>query len=167
MACVVGSPVRTLTRIAGLYDIHGNLPALEATLAEVDAIGCDRIVVGGDVALGPMPRETLDLLLVRGDRVSFVRGIAMLEREPDPAKPLEARFRWAARSWRTTPGSAGRASTSAGGRREPTPLRIRRDSAATTAGGSTQDEARAATPAPENRSQAVPDGSSQVSTAML
>ena len=90
-----------LERVAGLYDIHGNLPALEATLAEVDAVGCDRIVVGGDVALGPMPRETLDLLLARGDRVSFVRGncdremISMLGREPEPAKPLEARFRWA------------------------------------------------------------------------
>lgn len=94
--------MRTFARVAGLYDIHGNLPALEATLAEVDAIGCDRIVVGGDVALGPMPRETLDLLLARGERVSFVRGncdremISMLKREPDPAKPLEARLRWAA-----------------------------------------------------------------------
>ena len=46
-------------RVAALYDIHGNLPALDAVLAEVRAAGVDRIVVGGDVLPGPMPRETL------------------------------------------------------------------------------------------------------------
>jgi hypothetical protein len=35
-------------RIAVLNDIHGNLPALEAVLAEVCAAGVDRIVVGGE-----------------------------------------------------------------------------------------------------------------------
>jgi hypothetical protein len=53
-------------RVAALYDIHGNLPALTAVLAEVDALGVDAIVVGGDVASGPMPVETLDALRVRG-----------------------------------------------------------------------------------------------------
>ena len=42
-----------MSRVAALYDVHGNLPALEAVLAEVDA---DTILVGGDVALGPMPK---------------------------------------------------------------------------------------------------------------
>jgi predicted phosphodiesterase len=42
-------------RIAALYDIHGNLPALEAVLRELEHEGPDMIVVGGDVALGPMP----------------------------------------------------------------------------------------------------------------
>jgi putative phosphoesterase len=49
-------------RVAALYDIHGNLPALEAVLAEVRATGVDRIVVGGDVIPGPLPRETLACL---------------------------------------------------------------------------------------------------------
>ena len=49
-------------RVAALYDIHGNLPALEAVLRDVDDVGVDRIVVGGDVVPGPMPGECLDLL---------------------------------------------------------------------------------------------------------
>ena len=40
-------------RIAALYDVHGNLPALEAVLAEVGREGVDAIVVGGDIASGP------------------------------------------------------------------------------------------------------------------
>ena len=36
-------------RVAALYDIHGNLPALEAVLEDVRRAGVDLIVVGGDV----------------------------------------------------------------------------------------------------------------------
>ena len=50
-------------RVAALYDIHGNLPALEAVLAEVEREGVDAIVVGGDIASGPpQPREVVDLV---------------------------------------------------------------------------------------------------------
>ena len=49
-------------RIAALFDIHANLPALEAVVADARHARVDRIVVGGDVLPGPMPRETLDLL---------------------------------------------------------------------------------------------------------
>ena len=49
-------------RIAALYDIHGNLPALDAVLADVRAARVDHIVIGGDVLPGPMPRECLDRL---------------------------------------------------------------------------------------------------------
>jgi predicted phosphodiesterase len=56
-------------RVAALYDVHGNLPALEAVLAEIEG---DMILVGGDVALGPMPKETLTLLRERG--ATFIRG---------------------------------------------------------------------------------------------
>jgi putative phosphoesterase len=50
-------------RVAALYDIHGNLPALEAVLAEVEREGVDAIVVGGDIASGPpQPREVIDLV---------------------------------------------------------------------------------------------------------
>jgi putative phosphoesterase len=61
-------------RIAALDDIHGNLPALEAVLADVEAAGVDRIVLGGDVSLGPMPTETLELLWGLGDRVVALHG---------------------------------------------------------------------------------------------
>jgi predicted phosphodiesterase len=61
-------------RVAALYDVHGNLPALTAVLAEVDVLGADAIVAGGDVASGPMPVETLDALRARDAR--FVRGNA-------------------------------------------------------------------------------------------
>lgn len=43
--------------IAAIYDIHGNLPALEAVLQEIEGADPDLIVVGGDVAAGPLPRE--------------------------------------------------------------------------------------------------------------
>jgi predicted phosphodiesterase len=49
-------------RIAALADVHGNLPALDAVLAEVEAEDVDLIVVCGDVVPGPMPAECLDRL---------------------------------------------------------------------------------------------------------
>ncbi|HEU4784953.1 MAG TPA: metallophosphoesterase family protein [Ktedonobacterales bacterium] len=49
-----------MEKIAVLADIHGNLPALEAVLAKINAEGIDRIVCLGDVAtLGPQPREVI------------------------------------------------------------------------------------------------------------
>jgi len=63
-------------RVAVLNDIHGNLPALDAVLAEVDTAGVDAIVVGGDLVWGPMPGETLDRLVALGDRARFVMGNA-------------------------------------------------------------------------------------------
>ena len=63
-------------RIAVLNDIHGNLPALDAVLVEVDQAGVDAIVVGGDLVWGPMPAETLDRLTALGDRARFVMGNA-------------------------------------------------------------------------------------------
>jgi len=63
-------------RVAALYDIHGNLPALEAVLKDVEREAPELVVVGGDVASGPMPAETLGVLRSLGDRVRFVRGNA-------------------------------------------------------------------------------------------
>ena len=62
------------TRIAALFDIHANFPALEAVLAEVREARVDRIVVGGDVLPGPMPRECLDLLYSLDDPTDFIIG---------------------------------------------------------------------------------------------
>ena len=70
-----------MTSVAALYDIHGNLAALEAVLAEVpdDAT----IVVGGDIcAGGEQPSETLTRLRGLGDRVVWLRGNADRELHP-------------------------------------------------------------------------------------
>jgi putative phosphoesterase len=67
--------------VATLYDIHGNLAALEAVLAEIpdDAT----IVVGGDVvAGGAHPSETLERLQGLGERVRWLRGNADRELTP-------------------------------------------------------------------------------------
>jgi len=61
-------------KIAALYDIHGNLPALNAVLEELEGVQPDLIVVGGDIISGPMPRQTLERLSQLGDRVCYIRG---------------------------------------------------------------------------------------------
>ena len=67
--------------VAALYDIHGNLPALEAVLSQVPADAT--IVVGGDVvAGGPQAVEVLERLRGLGDRVVWIRGNG--DRELDP-----------------------------------------------------------------------------------
>ena len=49
--------------LALLYDIHGNLPALEAVLVDAGEQGAERYFIGGDVALfGPWPQETVGRL---------------------------------------------------------------------------------------------------------
>jgi predicted phosphodiesterase len=60
--------------IAALYDIHGNLPALEAVLQEVHEAKVEQLVVGGDVVPGPMPRETLACLVNLDLPVHFIQG---------------------------------------------------------------------------------------------
>lgn len=83
-------------RVAGLYDIHGNIDALEAVLAEVDREGVDRIVVGGDVAAGPYPEETVARLRALGPTVTFIRGNADRELADGPDKMPEIVAEWLA-----------------------------------------------------------------------
>lgn len=71
-----------MKRVAVLADVHGNLPALEAVLAEVEQEGVDLVVSGGDVATGPMPAECVDALLGL-ERVVWVRGNADRDAIPD------------------------------------------------------------------------------------
>jgi putative phosphoesterase len=71
-------------RVAAIYDIHGNLPALEAVLEEIryGKEKVDHIVVGGDVLPGPMPRETLERLRNLEAPTHFICGngeIAVLQ----------------------------------------------------------------------------------------
>lgn len=61
-------------RLAALYDIHGNLPALEAVLRDVRNAGVDRVVSGGDLVPGPMPSEVVLTLLNLDIPVTFIRG---------------------------------------------------------------------------------------------
>jgi len=76
-------------RVAAIYDIHGNLPALEAVLNEIRKDEVDCVLVGGDVLPGPMPRETLMCLLDLSIPTEFILGngeVAVLDqmagREP-------------------------------------------------------------------------------------
>jgi putative phosphoesterase len=67
--------------LAALYDIHGNLAALEAVLAQAPEDAT--ILVGGDVvAGGEQPTETLERLRALGDRVLWLRGNADRELYP-------------------------------------------------------------------------------------
>ncbi|HUK94588.1 MAG TPA: metallophosphoesterase family protein [Gaiellaceae bacterium] len=67
-------------KVAALYDVHANVPALEAVLAEVEHEGVETILFGGDLTWGPEPRETLAIVRsLAGTR--FVRGNC--DREPD------------------------------------------------------------------------------------
>jgi predicted phosphodiesterase len=59
-------------RVAALYDVHGNVPALEAVLAEAGDV--DAYVFGGDLLWGPWPRDTLELAQSLGDRACYIRG---------------------------------------------------------------------------------------------
>jgi predicted phosphodiesterase len=102
-------------RVAALFDIHGNLPALEAVLEDVRRAEVDRIVVGGDVVPGPMPRETLERLMNLDLPVEFIYGncepavlAQMAAPDADSAtywgtvsgrplpEPYRARMRWTA-----------------------------------------------------------------------
>jgi putative phosphoesterase len=68
--------------VAAISDIHGNLPALEAVLADIEREGVDTIVVAGDTISGPWPAEVFDVLadadalVVRGnvDRLALEGG---------------------------------------------------------------------------------------------
>jgi len=95
-------------RVAALYDIHGNLPALEAVLDEVRAANVDRIVVGGDVVPGPMTSETLARLSALEVPVEYIYGngevavlAAMAGKDPGrmPEQAREA-IRWTAEQLR-------------------------------------------------------------------
>jgi predicted phosphodiesterase len=61
---------------AALADIHGNLQALDAVLADRRFAGAEHVVVLGDVVAGTFPAETFDRLAALGDRARILRGNA-------------------------------------------------------------------------------------------
>lgn len=93
-------------KVAALYDIHGNLPALNAVLEELEEVRPDLIVVGGDSVPGPMPRKTLVRLLQlsiplhalrgNGDRevVAAFDGLPFAHKMPEEVREVT---RWTAR----------------------------------------------------------------------
>jgi putative phosphoesterase len=87
-------------QVAAIYDIHGNLPALEAVLEDIGRAGVERIVVGGDVMPGPMPRETLARLLDLDVPVQFILGngeVAVLAEMHDHDSGVPSQYRGAIR----------------------------------------------------------------------
>lgn len=80
-------PVR---HVAVLNDIHGNLPALESVLADLDTEPVDAIVCGGDVLWGPYQSECLALLRSRDAR--FLTGNS----ERDVLAAIDDQYAWCA-----------------------------------------------------------------------
>jgi diadenosine tetraphosphatase ApaH/serine/threonine PP2A family protein phosphatase len=80
-----------------MYDVHGNLQALDAVLADAEEAGAARYVLGGDYALfGAWPQQTVARL--RELEADWIRGngerwTAAPDEAPDPVQPAIARCR--------------------------------------------------------------------------
>ena len=90
-------------RVAALYDIHGNLPALEAVLEDVRRADVNLIVIGGDVVPGPLPRETLARLDDLDVPIRFIHGngesavlAELAGRDSTVPPPFRELIRWSA-----------------------------------------------------------------------
>lgn len=83
-----------MSALALLYDVHGNVPALEAVLAECEAAGARRFLLGGDYsAFGPWPREAVERL-DELDAVAWIRGNGERWLVEEPEVPPKVR-EWA------------------------------------------------------------------------
>jgi putative phosphoesterase len=83
--------------VAALYDVHGNVAALEAVLADVGDV--DAVVLGGDMVLGPFPTETLERLREL-EHAHWIRGncereLSLDRTDLDPA--FRRQIAWCAR----------------------------------------------------------------------
>ncbi len=97
-------------RIAVLADVHGNLPALRAVLAQLDRQPVDAIVVAGDVCGGPLVRAALELLEGRPEPVHWIAGnseretVAVFDGAEIPDGPAGRAAAWSSgqldRRWR-------------------------------------------------------------------
>jgi diadenosine tetraphosphatase ApaH/serine/threonine PP2A family protein phosphatase len=83
--------------LAVLYDFHGNLPALEAVLADAEQAGATRHVLGGDYALfGPWPAETvarldrLEAVWIRGNGERWTASLGDAPDDPVVQGAIEA-----------------------------------------------------------------------------
>jgi putative phosphoesterase len=97
-------------RIAVLADVHGNLPALRAVLAQLDREPVDALVVAGDVCSGPLVRDALEVLEGRPEPVHWIAGnseretVAVLDGGEIPDGPAGRAAAWSSgqldRHWR-------------------------------------------------------------------
>jgi predicted phosphodiesterase len=81
-------------RVAALYDVHGNVHALEAVLADVGDV--DVILFGGDLGSGPFPAETIELARSL-PKARFVRGNADVLASPTMDPDADNARRWVER----------------------------------------------------------------------
>ena len=84
-------------RIAIFSDVHGNLTALKAVLADIEERGADDIVFAGDLCLlGPRPQDCVDLLrhseisAIYGNTDEMIEGLPLLSDDVEE----EERERW-------------------------------------------------------------------------
>jgi diadenosine tetraphosphatase ApaH/serine/threonine PP2A family protein phosphatase len=90
--------------LAVLYDVHGNLPALEAVLADAESAGADRWLLGGDYALfGAWPLETVQRLRVlRGATWIRGNGERWTNAPAEAPPPVRPAARWCAKQLGST-----------------------------------------------------------------
>jgi predicted phosphodiesterase len=84
-------------RVAVVSDVHTNVAALTAVLADIEAAGADLIISCGDLTWGSQPDETIALMRALGDRALFVRGNgerAVLEISGGQRTPETPREAW-------------------------------------------------------------------------
>ncbi len=68
--------VKTVKRVAAIYDIHGNYSALNAVLEEIQQSDADAIVVGGDLAWGPQPALVMERIMAPEENIFIIKGNA-------------------------------------------------------------------------------------------
>jgi predicted phosphodiesterase len=90
-----------LMRVAALYDIHGNLQALDAVLVDVRREAPDVVLIGGDCVLGPQPEGCLARIRDLGSRGRLIRGntdreVAAPVQVDAPSRPWAGVMRWVA-----------------------------------------------------------------------
>src|SRR5215207_9409582 len=98
-----GTVPAVLAPVAVLADIHGNAPALDAVLAELHADPPAAVVIGGDVAAGPMPLEVLERLRALPWPVHWLRGnadrVLVMAYDDDAPPEIRAHPLWASDTW--------------------------------------------------------------------
>jgi putative phosphoesterase len=93
--------------VLALYDIHGNLDALDAVIADSRAADPDVVVVGGDAVPGPFARATLDRLEALSVPVRWIRGNGEREVAEAVGAPTPADDDLVARTAAITAGELG------------------------------------------------------------
>ena len=91
-----------MTRLAVLADVHGNMPALEAVIEDIESHGVDEVLVGGDL-VGRGPEGSLVTRRIRELGWPSIRGnheeyVLTFRKGEVPADWLEAK-EWAAARW--------------------------------------------------------------------